>query len=107
MLEKIHIFISLIVGILYTVYAMMVGFEFFFWLKNVIIVMILFYILGLITRYYLRKVLTPKIDEGEQIEVTEETVEDGEKTDEAQDEQRPRKRFDFSRDEEDEIDEEN
>ncbi len=104
MLEKIHIFISLIVGILYTVYAMVVGFEFFFWLKNVIIVMILFYILGLITRYYFRKILAPEVAT-EEIEVTEEDVEDSEEDDDEQPEQRPRKRFDFSRDEDD--DEEN
>ncbi len=101
MLEKIHIFISLIVGIFYTVYAMMIGFEFFYWLKNVIIVMILFYILGLITRYYLRKVLTPVIEEIPEIEVTEENVEENEEIEEESG-QRPRKRFDFSRDEDDE-----
>ncbi len=102
MLEKIHIFISLIVGILFTVYAMMVGFEFFFWLKNVIIVMILFYILGLITRYYLRKVLTPVEVPAAPVEVTEENLEDGEETIEEQPDKKPRKRFDFSRDEDDE-----
>lgn len=113
MFEKIHIFISLIAGIIYTFYALTKNWDFFFWLKNVIIVLVLFYILGLIVRSYFRKIFMNKPKES--VSVTEEEIEDvaitnedveGSKSDtqSPDEENRQRRRFDFNRDD-DENDE--
>ncbi len=115
MLEKLHIFVSLIAGIIYTIYALLNNFEFFSWMQNVIWVLILFFILGLITRHFLKKSFTP--EPIEQVDVTvEETDADTDDidTDEEEisefdsedDDRKPRRRFDFSRDDDDDDEEE-
>lgn len=104
MLDKLHIFISLIAGIIYTTYAILHNFEFFFWIKNVITVLIIFYILGIITRKYLTTILEPPNVSEVSVEEVEETDEEETEQIEEKDEKKqgskgaPKRRFDFSRD---------
>ncbi len=100
MLNKLHIFVSLIAGIFFTIYGIVNDFDFFFWLKNIVIVLMLFYILGLITRHYLRKVLAPR--DTEVVEVTEEEIVEESADAEESTDNKPKKKIDFSSDEEDE-----
>ncbi len=101
MLNKLHIFTSLIAGIIYTIYSLLHEFEFFFWLKNVISVLIIFFILGLVTKKFLAKAFEPVKEEV--VEVTEEEIleEENETENSSEDVGKPRRRFDFSRDEDD------
>lgn len=106
MLDKIHIFISLIAGVIYTIYAITQDFEFFLWLQNVIIVLILFYILGLICRSYLKKLLATNEPAQDEVSVSEE---DGNKEEtnaennaDSDEERRKRRRFDFNIDDDEE-----
>lgn len=62
MLDKLHILISIIAGITYTIYALLNNFKLSFWAQNFIIAIILFYILGIITRNYLKKSVFKKDD---------------------------------------------
>lgn len=106
MLDKIHIFISLIAGVIYTFYAITHDFEFFLWLQNVIIVLILFYILGIICRSYLKKLLTTNEPDTEEVSVSEEDetseTESVEKEADSDEERRKRRRFDFNIDDDEE-----
>lgn len=100
MLEKLHIFVSLIAGICFTIYSLLNEFDFFFWLRNIVIILILFYVLGLITRHYLRKVLKPK--EIEKINVSEQNFSYDENSDNNSDDTQ-KKKIDFSKDEDNET----
>lgn len=116
MFEKLQIFISLIAGIIYTFYALTKEWDFFFWLKNVIIVLVLFYILGMIMKSYFKKILKPKDAEKADVEVSlEEVSDDAEQNEEKEhteevssdDERRRRRRFDFNRDDDETSEEDN
>ncbi len=102
MFDKLHIFVSLIAGIIYTIYAITSNSEFFFWIRNVIIVLVLFYVLGLITRNYMKKVLAPKVEESVDVTEVDEDLEETEETGETDENSIPRKKIDFSSDDEEE-----
>lgn len=113
MFEKLHIFISLIAGIIYTFYALTKEWDFFFWLKNVIIVLVLFYVLGMIMKAYLKKILKPKKEQKADVEVSVEEVSDDEENNEPveeisdDEERRRRRRFDFNRDDDETSEDDN
>ncbi len=102
MFDKLHIFISLIAGIVYTIYAITSDFEFFFWIKNVIIILVLFYVLGLITRNYMKKVLAPKDLESVEVTEIEEELDEIKRTEEDDTDEslKSQRKIDFNSDDE-------
>ncbi len=55
MFERINIFISLIAGIVYTVFAIVNQLSLVLWLPNIIIVLALFFILGSLFKKYIKR----------------------------------------------------
>ncbi len=55
MFDRLNIFISIIAGIVYTIFTLVKGERLAIWLPNIIIVLVLFYILGTIFKRYLKK----------------------------------------------------
>lgn len=106
MLNKLHIFISVIAGIVYTVYCLVNYLDLIFWAKHFIIIIVLFYILGLITRNYLKTVLISKndiienSDESEFLENDDEfdDFSDENVDDDSSNQKKPKKKIDFNKD---------
>lgn len=105
MLDKLHIFISIVAGIVYTTYCLINNITLLFWMKHFIIIVVLFYILGLLTRNYLKNILINNYLKNDKEDVySSEFLEDSELEDFSDkktpdsNEQKPRKKIDFDKD---------
>ncbi|MFV0504049.1 MAG: hypothetical protein ACK5LT_08800 [Lachnospirales bacterium] len=69
MLDKLHIIISILAGIIFTVIVIILNESFQYWLPHIILVLILFYVFGSIAASRLKKqFIKKKLAEGKEDE---------------------------------------